>query len=260
MSEHFMCLITFAWQTQPDYPLMLAANRDEFYQRAALPARFWPESPWLLAGRDLTAGGTWLGITRQGRFAALTNYRQPAVNPAPRSRGLLVSDYLQGDADPLAYAEAIAAEGEHYGGFSLLLGDHQSLVVLSNRGMAPTRLTPGVYGLSNHLLNTAWPKVEKARAAMQEQVQLPRPNVDQLLTLLSDKAEAPDNQLPDTGVGKDMEKLLSPLFIRSPIYGTRVSTVLMMGKQRIEFTEQTFEKGEAGARSAFVFDRAFFPS
>ena len=248
-----MCLITFAWQMNADYPLILAGNRDEFYQRAATPARFWPEAPWLLAGRDLSAGGTWLGVTRHGRFAALTNYRQPALDQASsstlRSRGLLVGDYLQGDADPMAYAEAI--EGERYGGFSLLLGDVHNLVVFSNRGMAPTQLAPGVYGLSNHLLNTPWPKVEKARAGMQ--VQLAKPDTEQLLTLLSNEEVATDDQLPNTGIEKSMEKMLSSLFIRSPIYGTRVSTVLMIGKNRIEFVEQTFDKGELGERSSFIF-------
>lgn len=248
-----MCLITLAWQAHPDYPLILAANRDEFYQRAAAPARFWEESPGLLAGRDLTAGGTWLGVTRQGRIAALTNYREPGAVRGERSRGLLVSAFLQGDSEPMAYARAVAADGGHYGGFNLLVGTPNEMVVVSNRGMAPRHLGAGVHGLSNHLLDTPWPKVEKARAALR--ARLADPADDALLALLTDHEVAPDEQLPDTGVGLPMERLLSPLFIRSPQYGTRVSTVLKVGRQRIHFTEQTFNEGEPGERSHFGFDR-----
>lgn len=248
-----MCLITLAWQAHPDYPLILAANRDEFYQRAATPARFWDESPQLLAGRDLAAGGTWLGVTRQGRVAALTNYREPGAVRGERSRGLLVSGFLQGRDDPMAYAQAVAAEGEHYGGFNLLLGTPNELVVLSNRGMAPRHLPAGVHGLSNHLLDTPWPKVEKARAGLS--ALLPAATDADLLKLLADHDIAPDERLPDTGVGLVMERMLSPLFIRSAQYGTRVSSVLMLGRQRISFTEQTFDAGEPGEISRFSFDR-----
>jgi uncharacterized protein with NRDE domain len=248
-----MCLITLAWQAHPDYPLILAANRDEFYQRAATPARFWDESPLLLAGRDLSAGGTWLGVTRQGRVAALTNYREPGAARGERSRGLLVSAFLQGDSDPMAYAQAVAGEGEHYGGFNLLLGTPHEMVVVSNRGMAPRHLPAGVHGLSNHLLDTPWPKVEKAKSALS--AQLAAPTDVALLQLLADHEIAADAQLPDTGVGLMMERMLSPLFIRSPQYGTRVSTVLMVGRGRIHFTEQTFNEGEPGEVSHFSFDR-----
>lgn len=248
-----MCLITLAWQAHPDYPLILAANRDEFYQRAAAPARFWEESPALLAGRDLSAGGTWLGVTRQGRMAALTNYREPGAVRGERSRGLLVSAFLQGDSEPMAYAQTVALEGGHYGGFNLLLGTPNEMVVVSNRGMAPRHLGAGVHSLSNHLLDTPWPKVEKASAGLKDR--LADPTDEALLELLADHEIAPDEQLPDTGVGLPMERLLSPLFIRSPQYGTRVSTVLKVGRERIHFTEQTFNEGEPGERSHFSFDR-----
>lgn len=247
-----MCLIALAWQAHPEYPLVLAANRDEFYQRAAAPARFWEEMPSLLAGRDLVAGGSWMGVTRRGRFAALTNYREPGAGRGKRSRGLLVSEYLRGETSPMAHAQRVAAEGGHYAGFNLLLGNPHELVVVSNRGTAPVHLLPGVHGLSNHLLDTPWPKVEKAKAALQSQLQAP--TAENLLAMLSDHHTAADADLPDTGVGLDMERLLSPLFICSPTYGTRASTVLMLGRARTCFIEQTFNAGKAGECSAFSFE------
>lgn len=248
-----MCLIAFAWQCHPDYPLLVAANRDEFYKRPAAPARFWAGAPAVLAGRDLVAGGTWMGVTRSGRFAALTNYRDPRAPKGELSRGLLVSEYLQSEQPPLAYASAVAAAGGRYAGFSLLLGQGDELVVVGNRGTAPQRLTPGIYALSNHLLNTPWPKVERARQGLQ--ALLLRPDVEGLLTLLAEAEAAPEAQLPDTGVGAAMERMLSPLFIRSAEYGTRASTVLLVGQRRIRFVEQSFGEGMAGERADFEFDR-----
>lgn len=247
-----MCLIALAWQLHPDYPLIIAANRDEFYARPTAPAMFWEDSPAILAGRDLSAGGTWLGVTRSGRFAALTNFRNPRAATAERSRGVLVSAYLQGDDDPMAYAERVAAEGEHYGGFHLLLGTPQALVVVGNQGQPPQRLSSGVYVLSNHRLDTPWPKVEKARQRLYAALAAPAPET--LLVLLADEEIPADELLPDTGVGLHVERMLSPLFIRTPQYGTRASTVLMLGQQRIYFSEQTFVAGEPSERSTFEFD------
>ncbi|MDI1301720.1 MAG: NRDE family protein [bacterium] len=247
-----MCLIALAWQVQPDYPLIIAANRDEFYRRATAPARFREESPAVLAGRDLEAGGTWMGVTRTGRFAALTNFRNPAAATGERSRGLLVSDYLEGSSDPMAYAETVAAEGSLYGGFHLLLGTPGELVVVGNQGMPPQRLAAGIYVLSNHELDTPWPKVEKARRALDAALAAAEPGA--LMALLADEEIAADEHLPDTGVGLPLERMLSPLFIRSPQYGTRASTVLMLGHERIYFSEQTFVGGEPGERSTFEFD------
>lgn len=247
-----MCLIALAWQAHPDFPLIVAANRDEFYQRPAAPARFWEDAPAVLAGRDLAAGGTWMGVTRQGRFAALTNYREPGAPAGARSRGLLVSAFLAGRESPADYAARVAGEGGEYSGFSLLLGTPDSLVAVSNRGLVPTALAPGVHGLSNHLLDTPWPKVEKAKAGLTAALQASAPD-DTLFHLLADAEPAPEPALPDTGVGRDMERLLSPLFIRSPNYGTRVSTVLRLGR-RTHFREQTFRQGEPGECSSFAFD------
>lgn len=263
-----MCLIALAWQVHPDYPLIVAANRDEFHARATAPARFWAEAPALLAGRDLAAGGTWMGVTRGGRFAALTNFREPSVPQGPRSRGLLVSEYLQTDIDPQSYAALVRANGGDYSGFNLLLADGDTLVAMSNRGMAPRVLEPGVYGLSNHLLDSPWPKVVRAREALRALVAGPGgratgattggvagPDVASLLQLLADDAAAPDEELPDTGVGLVMERMLSSPFIRSAMYGTRSSTVLLAGRERIRFVEQGFGPEGAGERSDFEFDR-----
>lgn len=248
-----MCLIALAWQVHPDYPLVVAANRDEFHARATAPARFWPGCPSLLAGRDLAAGGTWMGVAREGRFAALTNFREPQAAKGLKSRGLLVSEYLQSSAGPLDYAEAVMRQAEAYSGFNLLVADGESLVIASNRGMAPRRLPPGVYALSNHLLDSPWPKVERARRALQ--AELAAPGVAGLLHLLADDAAAPDEDLPDTGVGLALERLLSPPFIRSPGYGTRASTVLLAGRERLRFVEQSFTAEGPGERSDFAFDR-----
>lgn len=248
-----MCLIALAWQAHPDYPLIVAANRDEFHARATAPACFWPEAPAVLAGRDLAAGGTWLGVTRAGRFAALTNFREPGRPQGLRSRGLLVSEYLQAAQSPAAYAEAVMADADHYSGFSLLLGDADSLLVLSNRGTPPRALPPGVYGLSNHLLDSNWPKVGRAREALR--VQLAAPAVSPLMDLLADDAAAPDEDLPDTGVGLALERLLAPPFIRSSAYGTRSSAVLLLGQRRIRFVEQGFGPEGPGERRDFEFDR-----
>ncbi len=247
-----MCLIALAWQAHPEFPLIVAANRDEFYGRPALPARFWEDAPSVLAGRDLEAGGTWLGVTRQGRFAALTNYREPGAAKGMRSRGLLVSRFLEGHDTPHDHAQTVAAEGSEYSGFSLLLGTPDSLVAVSNRGLAPTRMAPGIHGLSNHLLDTPWPKVEKAKAGLAAALHAPVME-EALLGMLADAEPAAEPRLPDTGVGLAMERLLSPLFIRSSGYGTRVSTVLQLGA-RTRFLEQTFDQGEPGECSRFAFD------
>lgn len=248
-----MCLITFAWQVDSDFPLVLAANRDEFYHRATVPARFWEDAPMVLAGRDLQAGGTWMGVTREGRFAVLTNYREPGAPQGERSRGLLVSQYLAGRLSPMAYAEAVAKESTAYSGFNLLVGTRDGLVAVSNRGVEPTQVAPGVHGLSNHLLNTPWPKVEKVKAGMKNSLCMD--DVESaLLDVMADATPALDAELPSTGVSREMEKMLSSPFIRSAHYGTRVSTILRMGKSRVHFLEQTFNQGEQGECSLFEFD------
>jgi uncharacterized protein with NRDE domain len=246
-----MCLILLAWHAHPDYPLVVAANRDEFFARPSAPAAFWEESPQVLAGRDLEAGGTWLGVSRNGRFAALTNYRegvQKNAHPTPPSRGALVADFLTGSSDPEAYLAGLATRGAAYNGFNLFVGDHQRLGYCTNRGAgacAPRWLAPGIYGLSNHLLDTPWPKLASAKAAFAKALaDLPRQET--FFDLLADREIVPDPHLPETGVPLDWERLLSAVFVSSPTYGTRASTLLTMcGDGEVRLIECSFGTGAA---------------
>jgi uncharacterized protein with NRDE domain len=250
-----MCLILFAWKMHENYPLVLAANRDEFYDRPSAPAAFWEDAPDLLAGRDLRDRGTWLGITRGGRVAALTNYRDPAsLKIGAPSRGMLVGDYLRGREIPEAYLHRIAPGADRFNGFNLLVGDTEDLFCFSNRG-ARERLDPGIYGLSNALLDTPWAKVERGKTALSALLKEKMdPSPEALFALLTDRTRPPDDRLPDTGVGLAWERILSPLFIESPVYGTRSSTVLLIDRRGgVTFVERVFN-GAAEPRTArFIF-------
>jgi len=238
-----MCLILVAWKTQADYPLVVAANRDEFFARPTQPAEFWPESPEVLAGRDLQAGGTWLGITRQGRFAALTNFRDPAAqHPAAASRGELVAEFLQGRQSAPEYLKAVGAKARSYNGFNLLVGDGQHLCWFSNVSGQALPLEPGVYGICNHLLDTPWPKVEAAKSALGDALAT-LPDRTAFFRLLCDNTIHPDEALPRTGVSLEWERLLSAAFVKAPGYGTRSSSVLVVGKDGAAvFEEQTWRE------------------
>ncbi len=227
-----MCLIVFAWQLMPSTPLIAAANRDEFYDRPALPAGWWEDHPNVYAGRDLHAGGTWMGITREGRFAAITNIRGPAERKTDTpSRGGLVSDYLASDLTPQEYVEQISTRTEHFNGFNLLVGNRDTLIWFSNRGNGNPRngkpLWPGIYGLSNALLNDPWHKVVKTRAQFGSLLCTNAPD-DAFFEMLGDSAHAPDIRLPDTGVGLETERMLSAVCIQSENYGTRTSTLVRL--------------------------------
>ena len=241
-----MCLILFAWKAHPDFPLVMAANRDEFHARPTAAAAFWDDRPAILAGRDLRGMGTWLGVSRSGRFAAVTNYRD--MVPAPgdaASRGLLASRYLEGDEPPASYITKVGADGDAYGGFNFLAGDPDDLWWVSNRGGDARALAPGVYGLSNHLLDTPWPKVTLGKKRLQSVLEL-APAVDPLLELLADTTLAADDDLPDTGMGKERERLLSAARIVSPAYGTRSSSAVVIGSNgRVRFAERAY--GSDGA-------------
>ena len=236
-----MCLIVFAWKAHPDFPLVVAANRDEFHARPTAAAEFWDERPGILAGRDMEAMGTWLGVTRSGRFAAVTNYRDAATAPREAaSRGLLASRYLESDAAPGAFAAAVGADGAAYRGFNLLAGDREEMWWISNRNGHARRLEPGLHGLSNHLLDTPWPKVTHGIRRLQRALEL-APAVEPLLALLADTAEAAEGELPDTGVGAERERLLSAARIVSPAYGTRSSSALVVGADgRVRFAERAY--------------------
>lgn len=241
-----MCLIVFAWKAHPDFPLVVAANRDEFHARPTAAAGFWDDRPGILAGRDLEGMGTWLGVTRSGRFAAVTNYRDAASVPREAaSRGLLASRYLESEAAPDAFAAAVAADGTAYRGFNFLASDREEMWWVSNRGGNARRLEPGVHGLSNHLLDTPWPKVTRGKQRLHQALEL-APAVEPLLALLADTAEAADGELPDTGVGAERERLLSAARIVSPAYGTRSSSALLVGVDgRVRFAERAY--GSDGA-------------
>ena len=246
-----MCLILLAYEAHPAFRLVLAANRDEFYTRPSAAAHFWPDAAGVLAGRDLERGGTWLGVTRAGRIAAVTNYREPGreQHDAP-SRGALVAAYLQGDERPGAYLAALAWQAAEFNGFNLLVGTPRALYYYSNRGASePQRLKPGVHGLSNHLLDTPWPKVARGQAALERLLAAERtPDVksltEGLFSILAERAQGPDELLPQTGVGLELERVLSSAFITSPTYGTRSSTVLLIARsERVTFIERTFTTG-----------------
>jgi uncharacterized protein with NRDE domain len=236
-----MCLIVFAIDSHPRYPFVLAANRDEFYARPTQSLHAWADAPQLLAGRDLEAGGTWLGITHNRRFAAITNVREGAQRGAmQRSRGELTRDFLLGAQSAADYAQQIHGVGEQYAGFNLLLGDGDSIYCCSNRGDAPRALGRGIYGLSNDSLDTPWPKVVGGKTALRE-VLMREPSSAALLHILADTRKPPDSELPDTGVGLDLERRFSTRFIASAEYGTRASTALLIDRDgNIDISEQNF--------------------
>jgi uncharacterized protein with NRDE domain len=237
-----MCLILLSFKTHSRYPLVLAANRDEFYERPSAPVTFWDDAPDVLAGRDMKDGGTWLGITKRGRIAAVTNYRDPISfkDDAP-SRGWLVRDFLHGQEDPAVYLERVAARADQYNGFSMILGEVSQLYYFSNRGRI-FELSPGLYGLSNHLLDTPWPKVERGKTTLASLIdRKEKPYREGIFNILSDQSRSDDDRLPDTGVGLEWERILSAIFIKSPVFGTRSSTVLMINrKDHVVFTERVF--------------------
>ena len=241
-----MCLVLIALNSHPEYSLIVAANRDEFYDRPSAPAEYWEDAPGILAGRDLKAGGTWLGIDQRGRFAAVTNYRQgQREQSAPRSRGHLVSGFLTTSTDVREYFEQVRADAELYNGFNLIAGDSRELLYYSNREDHIRALGPGLYGLSNHLLDTAWPKVTSTKSAFGTLLSRRASDLtDALFALLSDRTQPPDDQLPHTGVGPEWELLLSSAFITSRDYGTRSSTVVLVGRDGgIVFVERNFGPG-----------------
>jgi len=237
-----MCLILVAWQWDPRYPLVVAANRDEFYARPSREAARWPENPAVLGGRDLEEGGAWLGVREDGRFAAVTNVREPGVAKGSRSRGHLVKDYLLGRPGPEAFNAAL--EPAAYSGYNLLTADEQTLWYGTNRGGAPRSLPPGLYGLSNHLLDTPWPKLATAKARF-AQALATLPDPEPFFAILADRSTVPDTALPNTGVSLEWERLLSSIFIASDTYGTRAATVLIRSREgRLHLEERRF--GETG--------------
>jgi uncharacterized protein with NRDE domain len=241
-----MCLVLIVWQMHPEHSCVVAANRDEFHARPAAPAGWWPDHPRILAGRDLEAGGTWLGLTRNGRFAALTNYRdaEQRRKDAP-SRGELVVSLLESDAtvaESLAHLSGISGA---YNGFNIIFSDGKSLGIYESVRATGRELQPGIYGLSNHLLDTPWPKVQIAKSRLEAALLEPGDDAS-MLELLRDDQPAPDGLLPQTGVSLEWERLLSSAFVRAPDYGTRCSTIIRIGPQgRAYFAEWSWDSAGA---------------
>jgi uncharacterized protein with NRDE domain len=227
-----MCLILIAWQGHAKHRCVIAANRDELHSRPTAAAQWWPSQPPILAGRDLSAGGTWLGITRTGRFAALTNYRGTAQRRADApSRGTLVASILTSADSICQTLEFLRSVSGDYNGFNLLFSDGERLAVYESMRGAGRELEPGIYGLSNDLLDTPWPKVQTAKSRL-SQALTNLETTDPVLELLRDDSIARDDQLPRTGVSLEWERLLSSAFVRAPDYGTRCSTVVRIDERR----------------------------
>ena len=239
-----MCLILFANEASSRYRLVLAANRDEFYSRPTAPAAFWEEAPDVLAGKDLEGGGSWMGVTRSGKIAAVTNFRGPdkARENAP-SRGNLVSDFLTSGEPPNAFIDKLRPRAGNYNGFNLLLGSAEGLWWYSNQyDEPPHMIAPGIHGLSNHLLDTPWPKVERGKRAL-GQLLIGEKEITpgQVFSMLEDYSPVADDELPDTGVRLELERVLSAPFIRGQDYGTRSSTVLLIEHTgNLTFVERSF--------------------
>lgn len=242
-----MCLIFVAVKSHPRYKLIVAANRDEFYARKTAAAEFWADHPQILGGRDLEAMGTWLGITRLGRLAMVTNFRDLRnIKAHAPSRGKLVSDFLKGQMSAEAYLSKLQPNAKDYNGFSLIVGTVDSLSYLSNYRDGIIDLNSGLFGLSNHLLETPWPKVELGKQRIQELLRSQDVKVNDLFDVLSDESISADELLPDTGIGLDRERMLSPAFIRSPDYGTRSSTVILVDyDNQVAFYERAYNPASA---------------
>ena len=246
-----MCIVLFSYKNTPGYRLILASNRDEFLARPTAPLGWWSANSPILAGRDIQDGGTWLGVSRSGNFGVLTNYRElPIMNESVTSRGEIVTEFLSSDSTPPLFLHGLRERSSQYRGFNLLLGDVSSLWYYSNRIEGFLEVVPGVHGLSNHLLNSIWPKVERGKMLFAEVVQDTAFNRDVLFDILHDTAQPDESELPDTGIGKEWEKKLGPIFITSDTYGTRSSAILTIAENgEIRFCERTYVHDSHGVKT-----------
>ena len=234
-----MCLIAWNWQPHSK-SLLLLANRDEFYARPALPLHWWPDGK-VLAGQDLQAGGTWLGVSRSGRLAALTNYRLPVNDPAVKpSRGGLVADFLQSEIDAADYLGRLAEQADRYNPFNLLLFDGQQLMGLESGSRRVLSLAPGIGAVTNADFNTPWPKLERLQSGLRQHCLEERTSIAELLPLLQDRSVASDTALPRTGVPLELERMLSSTWMASAAYGTRASSIVALKNQQLTFFEQGY--------------------
>ncbi|AMN48210.1 hypothetical protein ACG33_14105 [Steroidobacter denitrificans] len=258
-----MCLLVLAWKSHPRYRLILAGNRDEFHDRPSAPLNWWQDDPRVLAGRDLKAGGTWLGVARSGRFGVVTNFRdlQAPIEKAP-SRGQLVPRFLTGATSPKEFLDDLRGAAPRYSGFNLLVGGTRALYYFSNRGSAaPAPLAPGVYGLSNGLLDTPWPKLTRTRRRFEQLLMHPEIALESLFAALADREMAPPDQLPSTGLPTDWERNVSSPFVLNERYGTRCSSVLLVERNsRTTLLERRFDSaGIQTGSSRFDFTSTEMP-
>jgi uncharacterized protein with NRDE domain len=236
-----MCLLLFAYNAHPNYKLILAANRDEFYERETKPLHNWKENSDLYAGKDLKEGGTWLGITSKGKIAAITNYRDMSkIKSNAPTRGKLITDFLLNKVSPERYSAILMKTAEKYNGYNLIFGRMEDLFYFSNETKETLKLSSAIYGLSNHLLDTPWPKVKKSRKRFIEILEEPVPSKYELFELLKDNEIYPDEDLPETGLPKDLERMVSPIFTVAGNYGTRSSSVIFIDKDdNVQFIEKS---------------------
>lgn len=260
-----MCLLVLAWQVHPRYRLVVAANRDEFHERPTAPMAKWPPPDDIIAGRDLRAGGTWLAMDRRRRFGIVTNFRE-LQRPAPDapSRGNLIPDYLRNEAGPERFLEELESTAHEYSGFNLLIADQDSLWYASNRASHfARRLSPGIYGLSNELLDTPWPKLQRVRRRFDPLLTQNRElTTDELFPILADPTQAGvDEQLPSTGLSREWEQLLSSPFISTKDYGTRCSTVVLLEPSgAVSLTERRFDpRGSSSGETEFTLGAREWP-
>ncbi len=251
-----MCLIFLSYKQNKEYPLIVLANRDEFYKRPTQSAHYWEENPNILAGKDLEGGGTWMGITKNGYMSMLTNYRDIAnIKSNAPTRGKLVSDYLKGEFSPKEYLLALSKTGSSYNGYSLIAGSFDDPWYYSNYDKKVAQLGTGLYGLSNALLDSNWPKIETGKSTLAPL--LSKDNIDKeaLFNMMTNADLAEDTQLPKTGLPIEKERAISPMFINIEGYGTRCTTLIMVDKNgHVDFTERQYEHGQAtGEENQFTF-------
>jgi len=251
-----MCLILFAYDCHPQYKLVVAANRDEFYNRPTLPAAFWPDIPSFLAGKDLKEGGTWMGITTSGRFAAITNYRDPSYYiPHSPSRGQLVKKYLNSDHTPVNFLENLINSGLEYNGFNLLVGNFETLYYYCNRVRKIRKITPGVHGLSNNLLDVPWPKVTKGIKFLTQCIEQDDIMAEDLFAIMADTEQPEEKLLPHTGISWEWEKILAPIFVSSQSYGTKSTTLLLVDHNKhVRFWERSFIPGKSAIEKEVFYE------
>jgi len=250
-----MCLIVFAFNFHSEYTVIFAGNRDEFYAREAQKAHFWDTEPSILAGKDLRAGGTWLGVSEKGEFGAITNFRD-LDNPleGDRSRGEIIPGFLTRKKSHKEKLSQLIRESKHYAGFNLLAGSSEQLYYVSNVSGEMHTVSPGIHGISNAFLDTPWPKVEKAKSEFKKAISPNRINRDRIFRFLKNSDTYPEESLPSTGLSPETEKAVSPIFIKTEGYGTRCSTLLTIDKSgKVHFTEKTYPAGDTSSEEIAEF-------